>query len=210
MITESESRISLIEPSPSREVAEQSQGAMTSPADLLRLAVSKGADLDQLERLMKMKLEWDREAARREYVAAMVAFKEEPLEIFKRKQVSFRTRDGDLTEYKHAELSDVTAAIVPALSKHGLSHRWDVRQEQAGITVDCVLTHRLGHSERVRRTRSSRSHRRRATCSATPCSPSPAPARRAWTTTGEAAGRERRTTPSSTPSAKPAPRARQR
>jgi hypothetical protein len=35
------------------------------------------------------------------------------------------------------------------MSKHGLSHSWDVRQEGTRIVVTCRLSHELGHSETV-------------------------------------------------------------
>lgn len=82
----------------------------------------------------------------------MAAFKAEPMEILKRKQVRFETRDGDVTSYMHAELADVTDAVVPAMGKHGLSHRWDVKQSGGQITVICQITHALGHSESVEMT----------------------------------------------------------
>lgn len=120
-----------------------------TPADLLRIAVENGADLDRLERLMALQERWEANEARKAYVAAMTAFKAEPIQILKRKAVSFTTRDGDTTSYKHAELSDVTDAISPVMAKHQLSFRWDVNQEGGVITVDCVVTHVLGHSEKV-------------------------------------------------------------
>lgn len=35
------------------------------------------------------------------------------------------------------------------MSKHGLSHRWDVVQKDGQITVTCILTHKGGHSEKI-------------------------------------------------------------
>lgn len=115
-----------------------------TPADLLRIAVENGADLDHLERLMALQERWEANEARKSYVAAMTAFKAEKLTIVKGKKVEYTG-----TSYMHAELSDVTDVICPALARHQLSHRWDVSQEGERITVDCVITHVLGHSERV-------------------------------------------------------------
>lgn len=127
----------------------QSQALATTPARLLEMAVSQGADLEKLERLMALQERWEANEARKAYVAAMAAFKAEPMEILKRKLVEFRTRDGDVTSYHHAELSDVTDTVVPAMGKHGLSHRWDVAQKGNEITVSCTVTHALGHAESV-------------------------------------------------------------
>ncbi len=135
-------------------VAMRQAGAMVAappptPGDLLRIAVEGGADLDRLERLMALQERWDANEARREFVQAMTEFKREPLDIFKRKHVSFTTRDGDTTSYNHATLADVADVVVPAMARHGLSHRWDVRQEAGRIHVTCVVTHKRGHSETV-------------------------------------------------------------
>ena len=121
----------------------------TTPADLLRIAVETGAALDRMERLMALQERWEANEARKAFVVAMAAFKAEPMTIFKKKGVGYTTRDGDFVGYKHAELSDVTEVVCPAMSKHGLSHRWDVVQEGKKIIVHCIITHSLGHSERV-------------------------------------------------------------
>src|SRR5690606_14889594 len=102
-----------------------------------------------LDKMLDLQIKWEANEARKAFVASMAAFKAEPMEILKRKVVSFTTRDGDTTSYSHAELSDVTDAVVPAMGKHGLSHRWEVQQNGGQITVTCTITHALGHSESV-------------------------------------------------------------
>jgi hypothetical protein len=125
-------------------VAQPQTALATTPADLLRLAVQGGADLDRLERLMALQERWEQAEAKKAFVRAMAAFKSEPLQIFKRKEVAFND-----VAYKHAELSDVAGVVVPALARHGLSHRWDVKQSDGRVVVTCVVTHRDGHSESV-------------------------------------------------------------
>lgn len=120
-----------------------------SPAAMMLAAAAKGIPLEQIEKMMDLQERWEKNEARKAFVEDMTRFKSEPLEIFKRKQVSFETRDGDTTSYKHAELSDVADVVVPALSRHGFSHRWETKQEGSKITVTCTVTHRLGHSEQV-------------------------------------------------------------
>ena len=98
---------------------------------------------------MTLQERWEANEARKAFVKAMAGFKREPLEIFKRKEVSYETSGGEWVGYMHAELSDVVGVVVPALANHGLSHRWAIRQENARIYVDCIVTHELGHSETV-------------------------------------------------------------
>lgn len=122
--------------------------AAITPADLLLKAIESGAGLDKMEQLMALQERWEANEAKKAFVQAMVEFKAEPITIGKHKRVSFQTAKGK-TEYDHAELVDVTEAIVPRLAKHGLSHDWSVSQEGARITVTCTITHRLGHSKSV-------------------------------------------------------------
>lgn len=106
--------------------------------------ISAGGDMSSLDKLLDLQIKWEANEARKGYVAAMAAFKTEPMEILKKKLVEYNE-----VSYKHAELSDVTDAVVPAMAKHGLSHRWDVNQQGGQISVTCTITHQLGHSESV-------------------------------------------------------------
>lgn len=120
----------------------QIQPAAT-PAHLLQMAVSQGANLDQLDKLMQLQERWEANEARKAFVAAMAAFKSEPLRVIKSKQVSI---PGG-AKFSHATLADVVDAAVAGMGAHGLSHRWITSQSANEITVTCVVTHALGHSE---------------------------------------------------------------
>lgn len=106
-------------------------------------------DMVKIHQIIEAKERWDAIEARKDFVAAMTAFKSEPIEIYKRKEVGYKTKEGDFVGYKHAELSDVTEAINPAMAKHQLSFRWDIHQTSGAITVDCIVMHVMGHSEKV-------------------------------------------------------------
>lgn len=137
---------------PTQELAARAPQQMTSvsptPGDMLRYAIEQKADLGYLRELMALQKEWDANEARKEYVAAMAAFKADPPTITKDKLVSFKTKDGDVTEYMHATIGNVVEKICGALGRHGLSHRWDTKQGNAGqVEVTCTITHERGHSE---------------------------------------------------------------
>ncbi len=141
---------------PLAQVQSQRQQAMqvgqqpATPALLLQMAVQQGQSLDYLERLMALQQRWEEMEARKAFVVAMAAFKAGPLApIYKRKGVGYETKDGDFVGYKHAELSDVTEVVVPAMGAQGLSHRWDIEQKDGRVRVACVVTHAMGHSESV-------------------------------------------------------------
>lgn len=135
---------------PREEVRQEPEArAMTTtptPADLLAMAMTQGANLDQLERLMVMQERYEANQAKKAFDVAMAGFKSEAVEILKRKRVHFQTSKGS-TSYNHAELSDVTDAAIPAMAKHGLSNSWDINQTDGGwIEVTCVITHEQGHT----------------------------------------------------------------
>jgi hypothetical protein len=131
----------------SRQVsAPLATGTTPTPADLLAMAMTQGANLDQMERLMAMNERWEANQAKKAFDVAMAGFKSEAVEILKRKRVHFQTAKGS-TSYNHAELSDVTDAAIPAMAKHGLSNSWDINQTDGGwIEVTCEITHCQGHT----------------------------------------------------------------
>jgi ERF superfamily len=119
-----------------------------TPMALIQMAVTQNADIGRLEKLMELQLRWEANEARKAYVVAMNAFKENPPEITKNKLVSYSTSKGQVS-YKHATLDHVCDAIMQEMSKHGLSHRWSVDQKDGRIKVTCTVTHIGGHSEQT-------------------------------------------------------------
>jgi hypothetical protein len=120
--------------------------AMTTPADLLRIAVESNADLDKLERLMVLQDKWEAKEAKRAYDMAFSAFKAEAVMILKGRKVT----DGPLRGKSYAELHDVVNAVTPALSKHGLSSSWKLTMDEKDwMQVTCFLRHVNGHEESV-------------------------------------------------------------
>jgi len=117
-----------------------------TPAQLLQIAVERGADLSQLEKLMDLQERYEAKEAKRAYDAAFAAFKAEAVKIVKGKSVT----DGPLKGKSYAELHDVVNAVTAALSKHGLSSSWKLtRDEKDWMEVTCYLRHVSGHQESV-------------------------------------------------------------
>lgn len=118
--------------------------AAITPMAMIQIAVQQGADIDKLAKLMDLQERWEASESRKAFVSAMSGFKLNPPEIFKNKHVKFGN-----TEYDHATLDNVSIAIGEALSRQGLSHRWQTSQADGKIKVTCVITHNMGHSEDV-------------------------------------------------------------
>lgn len=126
--------------------ARSAVATMTTPAELLRIAIDKGADLEKLEKLMDLQERYEAKEAKRAYDAAFAAFKAEAVAIIKGRKVT----DGPLKNKSYAELHDVVNAVTPALSKHGLSSSWKLtKDEKDWLEVTCYVRHVGGHEESV-------------------------------------------------------------
>lgn len=136
--------IEMEDPKPSQQTGLVAQQAPATPADIVLYAMQKGADIAQIEKFMDLQMKWEADQARKAFVADMAEFKKSPPEVVKDKQVAFNG-----TSYMHATLGNVTEAIVAGLARCGFSHRWDTEQQGGNIVVTCILTHKLGHSERT-------------------------------------------------------------
>lgn len=119
--------------------------ADATPMQMVAIAVQQGADLAKIEKLMDLQARYEADLARKAFVSSMAAFKAEPVRILKSKQVNI---PGG-AKFAHATLADVVDGVVTSLSRHGLSHKWELQQDGDRISVTCVLTHEAGHSERT-------------------------------------------------------------
>ena len=87
-----------------QEQDRQIQSNVTTPVQLLNMAVQQGADIDKLEKLMELQTRWEQNEARKAYHQAIAEFKTESIKIIKNKQVAFGN-----TKYKHATPAPVSA-----------------------------------------------------------------------------------------------------
>lgn len=120
-----------------------------TPMDLLQIAVNKDADVAKLAQLLDLQLKWEANEAKKAYYRALSAFKAEVPEILKNKKALFDSkRTGGQVSYEYATLDNVCDKLIPALSKHGLSHKWLTEYMANGkIRVTCVISHQDGYSE---------------------------------------------------------------
>lgn len=116
--------------------------APSTPMELLSNALSSGANIDVLEKLMALQDKWEASQARKAFIAAKAAFKQEaPLVIKDKKNNQYNS--------KYASIDSVVNNTSPILGKHGLDPCWEVAQDGKEITVTCTLSHSMGHSESV-------------------------------------------------------------
>lgn len=119
------------------ETSEMVRG--NAPADMIRIAVESGADLEKLARLLDLQERWQATEAKKAYHEAMAQFKANAPKV---------TKDKQNAQYKsmYTTLGNLVNTVNPELSKHGLSASWDIAQNGT-IKVTCKMTHRMGHTE---------------------------------------------------------------
>jgi hypothetical protein len=130
--------------------AKEEQLEEVGSGHLIALALEKGADPKIIEKLMDLQERWEAGKARKAYVLAMSAFKQEaPAVLIKGDAVEFITAKGR-TAYKYANLGSIVQEITSLLGKHNLSASWETSQTDKGdIVVTCHITHSEGHREDV-------------------------------------------------------------
>ncbi len=106
----------------------------------VQAALQSGADPDQLLKFMELQERYDANEAKKAFVLAMSKFRADCPTIEK-------TEDGH--NCKYATIAGTLAQIKALLAEHGLSHSWRMTQENQLITVTCIVTHSMGHSEQT-------------------------------------------------------------
>ena len=122
------------------------QPAVMTPLAMIDRAISSGASVETLEKLMALQERYEAAQARREFDEAISAAKSEIGPIFKNKKVDFTTQKGR-TNYAYEDLAEVSRTVDPVLARHGLSYRYRTSQEGGRLTVTCIMSHKRGHRE---------------------------------------------------------------
>lgn len=118
-----------------------------TPMDMLNRAVSQGASIEVLEKLMTLQERWETNQARKSFDEAMAAAKAEIPVIVKNRTVDFTSAKGR-THYRHEDLAEIARTVTPILAKHGLSYRYRTSSApNEPVTVTCIVSHRGGHAE---------------------------------------------------------------
>jgi hypothetical protein len=143
-------KIEVLEHEPQQRAALTLPASMQSPVPMtpmtmLNMAVSQGAAVEVLEKLMALSERWESGQARKAFDNAMAAAVF-PI-IKKNRAVDFTSPKGR-TYYKHEDLAEVIRTVTPILGEHGLSHRFRVTSNlNEPVTVTCIISHRDGYFE---------------------------------------------------------------
>ena len=115
-----------------------------TPMGLLQLAVEREGSIDVIERLAALQIQMMDREANVAFTQAFEEFKTNAPVIVKDSAIVVNGQERG----KFAKLDKVCGALVPALLKVGITHRWKTRMADNGnVMVTCYLRHRLGHEE---------------------------------------------------------------
>lgn len=117
-----------------------------TPLEMIDKAVSSGAAIEILERLMTLQERYEASQGRKAFDQAIASAKADIPTITKNRKVDFTTQKGR-TNYDYEDLGEIARTVDPILSKHGLSYRYRSKQEGTSLTVTCILSHSDGYSE---------------------------------------------------------------
>ena len=114
---------------------------------LISQALSVGANVETLERLVALAKDMRAELAREAWYAAMVEFQRTCPAVKKTSSAKIMTRGGGAYGYWFAPLDAIMSTILPVMGRLGLSVAWRSRIEANQVAVECVVSHTLGHQE---------------------------------------------------------------
>lgn len=121
--------------------------AVATPMALIERAISTGAGMDTIERLLALHERLEASNARKAFDAAISAAKAEIGPIAKNRMVDFTNKSGQRTAYAFEDLAEIARTVDPVLSRFGLSYRYRTTQTGCNVRVACVVSHRDGYSE---------------------------------------------------------------
>jgi hypothetical protein len=115
------------------------QGQALTPMELIDRALTSGASVETLEKMMGLQERFEKNQARKAFDEAVALAKAEIKPIA-------RSSTGHNSK-KYADFAAIARAVDPIITKHGLNYRFRSSQDDGRISVTCVLSHKLGHSE---------------------------------------------------------------
>lgn len=115
---------------------------VVSPAEMIKQAVTGGADLSKLEKLLELQERWEANEARKMFARSFATAQANIIPVIK-KRLNTQTRS------KYSELSDVIEAAQPIYTKEGFSVTFNESDSALPehMRVSAQVIHNMGHKE---------------------------------------------------------------
>jgi len=122
----------------------------TSPTKLIQIAIEKGVDIAQLEKLMDLQDRWEKKEAKKSFLEAISSFQSSVPYLKKNKIAKIVSKNGAGTfSYKYADIGSIAEQLKKPLRENGLSYRWEFSETNGIMRVTCFISHRDGHTEQT-------------------------------------------------------------
>lgn len=128
---------------PSGNVIQVSEVPENPWVGIIQQSIGAGMDMASVKEFIALQREEEDRQAKRAFNLAMSRFQGLMPEISKTGFADYKNG----TKYNFDCLNDICNAIRPALIETGLSFSFKMKQEGQSITVQCTISHCLGHSE---------------------------------------------------------------
>lgn len=126
-----------------REVALSSTHDSYAIHPLIQATMNGQLDTEKMRELLEIQKEYEANEARKAFHAALAQFKLD-IPLVRKDKVNTQFNS------KYASKAALVNTVGPALGVCGLSATWEIDQDEHGtVIVTCVLSHRMGHSNRV-------------------------------------------------------------
>lgn len=134
-------KIEEVELIPTEDLTVRTTSEPVTPMSMLQMAVSKGADLDQLQKLMDLQERWEANEAKKAFAAAMSRAQA------KVRQVS-TDAENPQTRSKYATYAAIDRAIRPIYVEEGFALSFDTGETPLPdhMRVLCHVSHKDGHT----------------------------------------------------------------
>ncbi|AZD86557.1 Phage related protein [Pseudomonas chlororaphis subsp. aureofaciens] len=130
------------------ETVERIPAVQTESATIMsiiqQVAMTPGADIDKMERLMAMHERYQAQQAKQQYDEALARMQEELPVIEERGEIRDKFKNVQST---YALWEDINEKIKPILARHGFGLSFRIPSTKGGVEVEGVLSHRAGHRE---------------------------------------------------------------
>jgi hypothetical protein len=133
--------------SPAREVSQSTEIARIDPQALIEKAVTSGANIETLERLLALAKDVRQIQAREAWLHAMAIFQETCPPILRSGKARISTKSGASFGYSYAPLAEILSTVQPVMGPLGLSVSFRVRLEKENVIALCIVSHEMGHHE---------------------------------------------------------------
>jgi len=124
------------------EVENKSVGPISELSPLVQAVISGAMSPDTMAQMLAIQKDHEANEARKAFYAAQAGFKTEEIIIN-------LDKENDQFGSKYMSKGSLVNTVNPILAKHGLVASWSFPEQGDRITVQCTLSHSMGHSESV-------------------------------------------------------------